>query len=150
MTLLVIFVHNDDPYAKWAVLAIGYFAGAVFAFGIPAILSLSGTTCYIAVGGVGRNEVPPNFRSFVQSEYYRWEWDAIGRLRLASRTIDGRTYPILEVWDKNGELLGFVGLNKRITVEDVAAWAEAKQCTFEDVGTRGGLQPEQYIDSNNA
>ncbi|MGH7213388.1 MAG: hypothetical protein ACREIT_01205 [Tepidisphaeraceae bacterium] len=136
--LLVALVRNNDPYAQWVVLAIGFSAAAAFAFGIPAVLNRCGSSCFIGQSAIERHDRPPIFILFALLHgVHVWEWRSIGKLRLTEESIGGQIQPILWVLDKEGKTLGCVGLGRRIAREAVAGWAEAQQRPFEAIGGGG-------------
>ncbi len=120
VVILVIFIHNKDPNAKWLILGMGLANGLAFAFVFPAIVGRSGSFCSIRDTGIHRSE-------YVRFDY---PWDYINGLHLTEDKFGKRKYWVLCFYDQQWQPV-FVGLSKRVSHEGIRQWADARGLPLE-------------------
>jgi hypothetical protein len=133
----LLLVHMAFPTNErggiWVTLGFGLACGGAFAFGLPAMIGIMGSTVGIGESAIERHNAPvaPFFLLAAIYGLYVWRWEAIRKLRLIEEVIDGKLQRVLWVLDNRGDVLGCVGLARSVKEDSIEAWAQHKHCSFE-------------------
>lgn len=92
--------------------------GAVILIVVPRIWPRR--ACFIHDGGLGRNA---NW-SWLAMRY--WKWDKVSQLTISTVQIRHESYPVLDIYNVQGKVIGRLGLSPQVNTRVIAVWADAR------------------------